>query len=88
MVCKKCGSNEVSEDGNTGCCSQCGFVYEDGNMVAEVGFVELEDGTSTVTGQFVSERGNTRFRSRIPGFSRQSREITIEKGNYLWSNFI
>ena len=86
MVCPNCGSNEVSDDGNESACAQCGYLFEDGNIVAEVGFVELGDGTSTVSGQYVSERGTARFGSRIPGFSRQSREVTIDKGGN--ENFI
>ena len=93
MVCRKCGSNEIVEDANAVFCRECGTVNEDSNIVNEVGFLEHDDGTSTVTGQFVSERGTSKFRSKVPGYNRQSREVTIEKGvvylsyNYIIKNF-
>lgn len=81
--CPNCGSHEIASDGASGTCfcTECGTVVEEGTIVNEVSFNENANGSSSVVGQFVSSTGGTRsFRRGVPGFSRESREQTIENG--------
>jgi hypothetical protein len=55
-------------------------VIDDYNIVAEVSFIEGANGSSSVVGQFVGASGARSYRKGIPGYSRESREQTIEGG--------
>ncbi len=57
-------------------------MIEESNIVSEVTFIEGSNGTSSVSGQYVSEEGRGKsYRGRgVPGLTREAREVTIEKG--------
>lgn len=54
-------------------------VLEENNIVSEVTFSENSSGGATVLGTFVSATGEMP-RSQRRGFSKESRELTIENG--------
>lgn len=54
-------------------------MFDDTNIVSEVNFIETATGASSIVGQFVSATGTLpRYHRR--GFSKESREITIDNG--------
>lgn len=76
-VCPECGSTDIDYDITRGdaACVDCGTVVESTSIVSEVGFVEDARGRSSAVGQVVRADGTPAF-GALPGFSRQSSEIT------------
>ena len=85
--CKSCGGTDFDDFCESGdrACSQCGTVLQENGIVSTVQFSE-SGGSSNVVGQFVSGDkgrpgggGGARGRGRF-GYSRDSRDITIQNG--------
>ncbi|GAB0496012.1 hypothetical protein MMPV_007322 [Pyropia vietnamensis] len=77
VVCPECGSADIDYDITRGdaACVDCGTVVETTSIVSEVGFVGDARGRSSAVGQMVRADGTPAF-GALPGFSRQSSEIT------------
>jgi transcription factor IIIB subunit 2 len=77
IVCPRCGSASIEQDEAQLVCIVCGTVLEESTIVSEIAFADTDTG-SAVIGQFVGEHGK-KVRG-VPGYQRQSREITIQNG--------
>jgi len=82
MECPNCHSKESVNEGSLTVCAQCGSVLDESNIVQEIQFTEGANGTSSISGQFVSATGTRpSFRGKgVPGLNRESRDATIERG--------
>ncbi|TIC26717.1 BRF1-domain-containing protein [Wallemia mellicola] len=72
--CRDCGSLNIDHDSSSGSsyCANCGIVFEESNIVADVGFTESSSGQAHVTGTLVAHDAT--------GTSRESRDKTIQEG--------
>lgn len=54
--CKSCQSTEIEYDSASGTsfCAQCGLVFEESNIVSEIGFAEMSSGQAVVQGTLIS----------------------------------
>ncbi len=82
-VCKGCSGNQIEYDPNQGnaFCVDCGTVFEENTIVAEVTFGETSSGAAVLQGQFVSaDKGKTSLPSFGMGKVNSAsdfRDITI-----------
>lgn len=70
--CPRCGEVETETDEAQGftVCLSCGRVLEDVAFASDVQFTKGADGEGEVVGQFVSETGQPRGLTRMPGGAR------------------
>ncbi|KAK0564207.1 transcription factor TFIIIB subunit brf1 [Tilletia horrida] len=94
--CPHCSSTKTIHDGDTVACAECGYVFEQSQIVSEVTFGETSSGAATVQGSYVSAdqagariMGPGGFRGSSAGESRQitlaNAQANIRKMANIWN---